>query len=68
MLVLADDLADLVADRTRIDLDVIVDGGQLAKQLLGNLAIGRDDDFACLRIDHVERNFLVEQDVLRAPR
>ena len=63
VLKLADDLADLVADRRRIDLDVIVDAGQLAQQGLGDLAVGRDDDFAGLGVDHVERNLLAEQDV-----
>ena len=61
--VTADDLADLVADRRRIDLDVIVNRRQLAQQRLGDLAVGRDDDFAGLRVDHVERNLLAEQDV-----
>ena len=59
----ADDLADLDADRARVDLDVIVDRGQLAQQRLGDLAVGRDDDFTGLGVDHVERNLLVEQDV-----
>ena len=44
----SDDLADLVPDRARIDLDVIVNLRQLAQQRLGDLAIGRDDDFAGL--------------------
>ena len=47
----------------RIDLDVIVDRRQLAQQRLGDLAVGRDDDFAGLRVDHVERDFFAEQDV-----
>ena len=47
----------------RIDLDVIVDRGQLAQERLGDLAVGRDDDFAGLRVDHVERNLLAEEDV-----
>ena len=41
-----------------IDLDVIVDGGQLAQQGLGDLAVGRDDDLAGLGVDHVERDLL----------
>ncbi len=59
----ADDLADLDADRARVDLDVIVDRGELAQERLGDLAVGRDDDLARLGVDHVERNLLVEQDV-----
>ena len=45
----ADDLADLVPDRRRIDFDVIVNRRQLAQQRLGDLAVRRDDDFAGLR-------------------
>ena len=52
----------------RIDLDVIVNRRQFAQQRLGDLAIGRNDDFAGLRVDHVERNFFAEQDVARAHR
>ena len=44
----ADDLVDLVADRRGIDLDAVVNARQLAQQRLGDLAIGRDDDFAGL--------------------
>ena len=58
-----DDLVDLVTDRRRIDLDAIVNAGQLAQQRLGNLAICRDDDFARLRIYDVERNLFTKQDV-----
>ncbi len=65
---LADDLADLDADRARVDLDVIVDRRQLAQQRLGDLAVGRDDDLAGLRVDDVERDLLAQQDVARAPR
>ena len=54
---------DLVADRRRIDLDVIVNRRELAQERLGDLAVGRDDDFAGLAVDHVERNFFAEQDV-----
>ncbi len=63
VLELRDDFADLVPDRARIDLDVIVNRRQLAQQRLGDLAVGRDDDFAGLRVHHVERNFFAEQDV-----
>ena len=52
----------------RIDLDAIVDRRQLAQQRLGDLAVGRDDDFAGLGVDHVERDLLAEQDVARALR
>ena len=57
------DLADFVADRTGIDLDVIVHHGQLPQKRLRDFAIGRDDDFARLGVDHIERNFFSEQDV-----
>ena len=63
VLELADDLEDLVADRRRIDVDVIVDRRQLAQERLGDLAVGRDDDFAGLGVDHVERDLLAEEDV-----
>ena len=66
MLELADDLADLVADRARIDLDHIVDAGKLAQEHLGDLAVGRDDDLAAFAVDDVERDLLAEQDVGKA--
>ena len=62
-LVALDDLLDLVADRARVDVDVIVHAGQLAQQGLGDLAVGRDDDLARLGVDHVERNLLAQQHV-----
>ncbi len=39
------------------------DRGQLAEERLGDLAVGRDDDFAGLGVDHIERDLLAEQDV-----
>ena len=45
-LVRADDLHDLDAHRGRVDLDVLGDGGELAQERLGDLAVGRDDDLA----------------------
>ena len=63
VLVLRDDFADLVSNRARIDLDVIVRHRQFAEQRLGDLAVGRDDDFAGLGVHDVERNFLAEEDV-----
>ena len=42
---------------------MIIDASQLAQQRLGDLAVCGDDDFASLRVDHVERDFLSEQDV-----
>ena len=60
---LADDLADLVADRRRVDLDPIIDICQLLQQRLGDLAVGRDDDLASLTIENVERDLLTEEDV-----
>ena len=59
----ADDLVDLVADGRGVDLDAVVDLGQLAQERLGDLAVGRDDDFAGLAVDDVERDFFAEQDV-----
>ena len=47
----------------RIDLDAIVNRRQLAQQRLGDLAIGRNDDFAGLGVYDVERNFFAEQNV-----
>ena len=62
-LVALDDLLDLVADRARVDVDVIVHARQLAQQRLGDLAVGRDDDLARFRVDHVERDLLAQQHV-----
>ena len=45
-LVGADDLHDLDPHRRRVDLDVLGDGGELAQERLGDLAVGRDDDLA----------------------
>ena len=59
----ADDFADLDADRAGIDFDMIVNRGELAQQCLGDLAVGRDDDFTGLGIDHVEGDFFVQEDV-----
>ena len=42
----ADDFVDLVANGRGIDFDAIIDLRQLAQQGLGDLAVGRDDDFA----------------------
>ena len=60
---LADDFRDLVADRRRINFDAVINRRELAQQRLGDLAVGRDDDFAGLGVHHVERNFFAEQDV-----
>ena len=59
----ADDFVDLVANRRGVDFDAVVDVRQFAQQRLGDLAVGGNDDFAGLGVDHVERNFLAEQDV-----
>src|SRR6185312_15897572 len=59
----ADDFIDLVADRRRIDFDAVIDRREFAQQGLGDLAIGRDDDFAGFAVHDVERNFFAEQDV-----
>ena len=60
MFVVPDDLPDLVSDRARIDLDVVVNVRQFAQKRLGNLAIRRNDNFAGLSVDHVERNFFAQ--------
>ena len=60
VLVGSDDLADFVADRARIDLDVIVNHRQLSQQGLRDFAVRRDNDFAVLGIHHVERNLLAQ--------
>jgi hypothetical protein len=64
----ADDLVDLVANRRGINLDPVIHFRQLAQQGLGDLAIGRNDDFARLAVDHVERNFFAQQNVAQTPR
>ena len=58
-----DDLQDLVTDRGRINFDMVVDGGELPKQRFGDLPVRRNDDFTGLRIDHIERDFLSQQNV-----
>ena len=59
----SEDFVDLIADRRGINFDLIVNTRQLAQEGFGNLAIGGDDDFARLAIDHIERNFFAEQNV-----
>ena len=61
MLKRTDDLADLVADRARIDVHMIVHTGQLAEQRLGDLSVSWNDDFTGLAIDHIERNLFAQQ-------
>ncbi len=56
-----DDLINLIANRRRVDLDAIIDRSQFAQEGLGDLAIGRNDDFTGFRINHVERDFLAQQ-------
>ena len=63
MFVGSDDLADLVADRARIDLDVIVNHRQLAQQRLRDLAIRWNDDLAGFGVHHIERNFFAQKNV-----
>src|SRR5271166_2866581 len=57
----ADDLTNLVPDRARIDVDVIVHPGELPKQCLGNLPIGRNDYFTGLGVYDVERNLFAQE-------
>jgi hypothetical protein len=40
---------------------VLRDGGQLAQERLRDLAVGRDDDFAGLAVDDVERDLLARR-------
>ena len=60
MFVVSDDFADLIANRARIDLDVVVNVRQFAKQCLGDLAIRGNNDFAGLGVYDVERNFFAK--------
>ncbi len=59
----ADDLTDLVADRARIDVDVVVNSRQFAQQRLGNLAIRRNDNFAGFSVHHIQRNLFAQKDI-----
>ena len=63
MLIRANDFPDFIANRTWIDLDVIVRRRQLSQERFGDLAIGRNYDLAVLRVYDIERNFFAEQDV-----
>src|SRR5207248_11747176 len=63
MLIRANDFAYPVADRTRIDLDVIVRRRQLSQQCLGDFAIGRDNDLTILGVYDVKRDFFAQQDI-----
>ena len=60
MFVRANDFPDLIADRARIDLDVIVRRRQLSQQRLRDFAIGWNNDLAVLGVYDVERNFFAE--------
>src|ERR1035437_5882083 len=57
------DFVDLVTDRRGVDLDAVINLRQLAQERLGDLPIGRDNDFPSLAVNHVERNLLAQQDV-----
>ncbi len=63
MLIRANDFADPVADRTRIDLDVIVRRRQLSQQCLGDFAIGRDNDLTILGVYDIKRDLFAQQDI-----
>ena len=54
---------DFIADRAWIDLDVIVNLCEFAKEFFRNLAVSRNNDLAGLGIHHIQRNFLVEKNV-----
>ena len=55
------DVENLVPHRARIDLNVIVFLRHFVEERLGDFLVGGDDDFARLGVDHVERDFLIEQ-------
>ena len=42
---------------------MIIDRGELTKQRLGDLAVGRNDDLARLSIDDIKRNFFSKENV-----
>ena len=63
-----DNLENLVLDRRGIDGDLIIYLRQLAKQGLCDLPVGRDDDIACFRVCHVQRDFLTQEDVAQVLR
>src|SRR6266704_2667439 len=50
VLVSANDFADLIADRTRIDLDVIMRRCQFSQQCFGDFAIGWNNDLTILSV------------------
>ena len=54
---------DFIADRAWIDLDVIVNLGEFAKEFFRNLAVSRNNDLTGLGIHDIQRNFLVEKNV-----
>ena len=55
-----DDLTDFVTDRTRIDLDMIVNHRELSQQCLRDFAISRNNDFASLSIYDIKRDFFAQ--------
>ena len=64
MLIVADDVEDPVADGTRIDLDVIMSRRQFSHQAFGDVAIGRNENFASLGVYDVEKDWFAQgQDI-----
>src|SRR5262249_1408883 len=59
----ANDFPDPIANRARIDLDVIVGSCQLSQKRLRDFAIGRDDDFTALGVYYVERDLFAQENV-----
>ncbi len=59
----AHDFVNLVADRRRIDLNQIMNRRQFTQKRLGDLAIGRDNDFTRLAVDHIQRNLFTQKNV-----
>ena len=59
----ANDFADPIPNRARVDLDVIVGSRQFSQKRFRDFAIGRDNDFTGFGVYDVERNFFAQQDV-----
>lgn len=53
----------LLRIRAGLDFDMVVNQRQLAQQGLGDLAVGRNDDFAGLFVDDVKRDLFTQKNV-----
>ena len=63
LFVARDDFTDFNPDRTWIDFNVVVDVSNFPQQRLGDLTVRRNDNFTSLRIDYVEWDFFIQQNV-----